>query len=118
MMEECFNKTLKIAISKGIDKSRICLDPNIYFVLTKRENLELIKGIDRIHYMSYLSFLVVSRKGFVVNILAENNIESDIKKEEGLSNVDFASAYLSTIATFKGVNILRVHNFDKHFRQF
>ncbi len=115
MMEECFNKTLKIAISKGIDESRICLDPGIGFALTKRENLELIKGIDRIHNMGYLSFLGVSRKRFVVNILTENNIDSDIKTEEGLSNVDLASAYLSAIASFKGVNILRVHNFDKHF---
>ena len=55
-MEESFNKTLKIAISKGIEKSRICLDPGIGFALTKRENLELIKGIDRIHDMGYLSF--------------------------------------------------------------
>ena len=115
MMEECFNKTLKIAISKGIDESRICLDPGIGFALTKRENLELIKGIDRIHNMGYLSFLGVSRKRFVVNILTENNIDSDIKTEEGLSNVDLASAYLSAIASFKGVNILRFHNFDKHF---
>ena len=29
--------------------------------------------------------------------------------------MDLASAYLSAIASFKGVNILRVHNFDKHF---
>lgn len=115
MMEESFNKTLKIALEKGVEKERICLDPGIGFALTKRENLELIKGIDRIHDMGYLSFLGVSRKRFVVNILAENNIESDIKTEEGLFNVDLASAYLSDIASFKGVNILRVHDFNKHF---
>ena len=39
MMEECFNKTLKIAISKGIDESRILFGSRHRFCTLRREKI-------------------------------------------------------------------------------
>lgn len=86
------------------------LDPGIGFGLTKKENLLLIKNIDIIHKMGYLSYLGVSRKRFVQNILGENNIENNVETEEGYKNRDIATSVLSTIGQMSSVSFIRVHS--------
>ncbi|MDO4794304.1 MAG: dihydropteroate synthase, partial [Filifactor alocis] len=113
LMKRYFDKSLERAFKGGIPRERLMLDPGIGFGLTKRENLVLIKD-DTISEMGYCTFLGVSRKRFISNILEENGFEIDPQTEEGLENRDEASAKLSAIAAFKGVEILRVHTVRKH----
>ncbi len=113
-MKEYFKKTLKICENAKIEKNRIMLDPGIGFGLTMRENLQLLNNIELIHEMGYLSFVGVSRKRFIINLLKDENINVDIKNDEGLFIADYASAFLSAIAANKGVNVLRVHDVEKH----
>ena len=87
---------------------------SIGFGLTMRENLQLLNNIELIHEVGYLSFVGVSRKRFIINLLKDENINVDIKNDEGLFIADYASAFLSAIAANKGVNVLRVHDVKKH----
>ena len=113
-MFKYFEKSLDIARKNNIEMERIMLDPGIGFGLTKRENLTLINKIDKIRERGFLTFLGVSRKRFISNILTENGFNADPETEDGLENRDDASAKLTSIAAFKGVEIVRVHTVKKH----
>lgn len=114
VMGKYFEKSLELAEKYGISKERIMLDPGIGFGLTKKENLELINKIDIIRKMGYFTFLGVSRKRFIMNILDENGFETDFETEEGSINRDQSSAILTSIAAFKGVEVVRVHTIKPH----
>ena len=114
VMKKYFEKALLRAHENGIERERIMLDPGIGFALTKKENLKLIDKIDTIRNFGCFIFLGVSRKRFITNILSENNIDADGNNEEGFENRDEASAALTTIASYKGVEVLRVHTMKHH----
>lgn len=114
LMEKYFVKSLELAKKYGIDKERIMLDPGIGFGLTKKENLELINKIDIIKEKGYFTFLGVSRKRFIMNILDENGFETNFETEEGSINRDQSSAILTAIAAVKGVEVVRVHTIKPH----
>lgn len=114
VMKKYFEKALLRARENGIERERIMLDPGIGFALTKKENLKLIDKIDTIRDFGCFTFLGVSRKRFITNILSENNIDADGNNEEGFENRDEASAALTTIASYKGVEVLRVHTMKYH----
>ncbi|MGP1437760.1 MAG: dihydropteroate synthase [Treponema sp.] len=116
LMKEYFAHTLEKAKNAKIEKNRIMLDPGIGFGLTMRENLELIHNVNLIHQMGHLSFVGVSRKRFIINILKDAGFEANLATEEGLNMADYASAFLSAIASYNGVNVLRVHDVAKHFK--
>lgn len=114
VMKAYLTKSLERAEKNGIERDRIMLDPGIGFALTKKENLKLIDKIDVIREMGCFTFLGVSRKRFITNILSENSIDADGNNEEGFENRDEASAALTTIAAYKGVEVLRVHTMKHH----
>lgn len=113
-MDLFFHKTLQKAKEAGIAEESIMLDPGIGFGLTKKENLELIEKLDVIHKKGFMVFLGVSRKRFVVNLLDENGFNVDFSTEEGNRNRDLASSYLSCLAAYKSVEVLRVHTVREH----
>ncbi|MBF0781061.1 MULTISPECIES: dihydropteroate synthase [unclassified Granulicatella] len=114
LMTRYFDKALCIAQKAGIEKHHISLDPGIGFGLTKRENLQLIQRLDVLHDLEYPIFLGVSRKRFIMNILEENGLNTDITSEQGYALRDVASAHLSAIAAAKGVEVVRVHDIMTH----
>ena len=114
VMKKYLSKSLERAEKNGIARERIMLDPGIGFALTKKENLKLIDKIDVLREMGCFTFLGVSRKRFIINILSENNIDADGNNEEGFENRDEASAALTTIGAYKGVEVLRVHTMKHH----
>lgn len=114
LMEKYFKKSLELATKNNISKERIMLDPGIGFGLTKRENLVLINKIEKIREMGYFTFLGVSRKRFISNILEENGFNVNPETKDGIENRDDASAKLTAIASIKGVEVVRVHTIRKH----
>ena len=90
------------------------LDPGIGFGLTKKENLILLRDLDKLHEMGYPIFLGVSRKRFVINILEENGFEVNPETEKGFRNRDTASAHVTSIAARQGVEVVRVHDVASH----
>lgn len=116
MMKFYFKKSLQVAERHGIEQERIMLDPGIGFGLTKRENLKLLQCIDEIHRMGYFSFVGVSRKRFIVNILQEIGTLIDMNTSQGLAEADMGSAFLTALTSYMGVNVVRVHEMSKHLQ--
>ena len=114
LMVAFFNRALRRAEKAGISKDKIMLDPGIGFGLTKKENLILLRDLDKLHEMGYPIFLGVSRKRFVINILEENGFEVNPETEEGFRNRDTASAHVTSIAARQGVEVVRVHDVVSH----
>ena len=114
LMIAFFDRALRRAEKAGISKDKIMLDPGIGFGLTKKENLILLRDLDKLHEMDYPIFLGVSRKRFVINILEENGFEVNPDTEAGFRNRDIASAHVTSIAARQGVEVVRVHDVTSH----
>ena len=114
LMAAFFDRALARAKEAGIAKENIMLDPGIGFGLTKKENLVLLRDLDKLHEMGYPIFLGVSRKRFVINILEENGFEVNPETEAGFRNRDTASAHVTSIAARQGVEVVRVHDVASH----
>lgn len=114
LMKAFFERALARAEEAGIARENILLDPGIGFGLTKKENLLLLRDLDKLHQKGYPIFLGVSRKRFVINILEENGFEVNPEMEVGFRNRDTASAHVTTIAARQGVEVVRVHDVASH----
>ncbi|VRT25937.1 dihydropteroate synthase [Streptococcus pneumoniae] len=114
LMETFFDRALARANQAGIAQENILLDPGIGFGLTKKENLLLLRDLDKLHQKGYPIFLGVSRKRFVINILEENGFEVNPETELGFRNRDTASAHVTSIAARQGVEVVRVHDVASH----
>ena len=114
LMEAFFDRALSRADEAGITQENILLDPGIGFGLTKKENLVLLRDLDKLHQQGYPIFLGVSRKRFVINILEENGFEVNPETELGFRNRDTASAHVTSIAARQGVEVVRVHDVTSH----
>lgn len=114
LMETFFERALASANQAGIAQENILLDPGIGFGLTKKENLLLLRDLDKLHQKGYPIFLGVSRKRFVINILEENGFEVNPETELGFRNRDTASAHVTSIAARQGVEVVRVHDVASH----
>lgn len=114
LLKAFFERALARADQAGIAKDKIILDPGIGFGLTKKENLLLLRDLDKLHQQGYPIFLGVSRKRFVINILEENGFEVTPETEVGFRNRDTASAHVTSIAARQGVEVVRVHDVASH----
>ena len=114
LMTAFFERALARADQAGIAKDKIMLDPGIGFGLTKKENLLLLRDLDKLRQQGYPIFLGVSRKRFVINILEENGFEVNPETEVGFRNRDTASAHVTSIAARQGVEVVRVHDVASH----
>ena len=114
LMETFFERALARAEEAGIAQENILLDPGIGFGLTKKENLLLLRDLNKLHQKGYPIFLGVSRKRFVINILEENGFEVNPETEFGFRNRDTASAHVTSIAARQGVEVVRVHDVASH----
>ena len=114
LLKAFFERALARADQAGIAKDKIMLDPGIGFGLTKKENLLLLRDLDKLHQQGYPIFLGVSRKRFVINILEENGFEVNPETEVGFRNRDTASAHVTSIAARQGVEVVRVHDVASH----
>lgn len=114
LMEAFFERALARAEEAGIAPENILLDLGIGFGLTKKENLLLLRDLDKLHQKGYPIFLGVSRKRFVINILEESGFEVNPETELGFHNRDTASAHVTSIAARQGVEVVRVHDVASH----
>jgi dihydropteroate synthase len=104
IIEKLFKKT-ELAINAGIKKENIILDAGIGFGKTLEHNLEIIKRIEEFSSLGFATLAGVSRKSVITKIL---NLPPEESEE---ANISLAS-YMAS----KGVNILRVHDVEKHVK--
>ena len=87
------------ALSAGVERDRIIIDPGIGFGKRTEDNLRIIAEIDGFHSLGYPVLLGASRKSFIDKVL-------DREVDDRLSGTLGVHAW----AALHGVEILRVHD--------
>ena len=93
---------IDIAVSKGIKRENIIVDPGIGFGKTREDNFEIIERIEELYGLGCPVMLGISRKS-LLNMPDEDNFTKDI----------FTLA-LNAVAINKKVDYIRVHNVKLH----
>ena len=94
------NLQAKKAIATGVKKNKIIVDPGIGFGKTTAHNIEILKNLNKISNMGYLSLLGTSRKKLFSEVAENNN---------PLDRVSGTCA-TSTLGVMASINIFRVHD--------
>ena len=105
LMDEIYlglKNKIDIAVSKGIKRENIIVDPGIGFGKTCEDNFEIIERIEELYGLGCPVMLGVSRKS-LLNMPDEDNFTKDI----------FTLA-LNAVAINKKVDYIRVHNVKLH----
>ena len=95
-----FETQIDRAVTCGIDRSQIMIDPGIGFAKTYQQSIELIRHLDRFQILDLPLLVGVSRKSFIGKILEQPDPNRRLWGT--------AAACCASIA--KGVDILRVHD--------
>ena len=98
-------ESIDIAISAGIAKNNIILDPGIGFAKSYEENLMVMKHLDKIADMGYPVLLGTSRKSMI-------GIALDAKVEDRLEGTLATTVY----GRMKGCSIFRVHDVKENYK--
>ncbi len=98
-IEDWAGKAVARAQALGVARDKIILDPGIGFGKTARQNLEIIRNLDRLAASGFPLLIGTSRKAFIGKILA------DPKKDRS-----WGSAAAVTASILFGAHIVRVHD--------
>lgn len=101
LMDEIYlglKNKIDFAISKGIKRENIIIDPGIGFGKSRENNFEIIARIEELYGLECPVMLGISRKS-LLNMKDEDNLTKDI----------FTTA-LNTLAVDKKVDFIRAHN--------
>lgn len=107
-VKDYINDNIKIindAISGGINKDKIILDPGVGFGKTYEQNLKAIETLDLLCNLSYPVLLGTSRKSVV-------GLTLDLPKDQRLEG----TIATNVVGLMKGASIFRVHDVKEHFR--
>ena len=102
---------LAFAVDAGVAEERVCLDPGIGFGKTPDQNLELVRGLDRIVALGRPVLVGLSRKSTLARIVGTD--------AEGVCppprvGTDAASVGAAVAAYDRGASIFRVHDVRAH----
>lgn len=96
-----FTERLHWIKSKGVELSRIIIDPGIGFGKTLEHNLSILKHLKRFEDFGHPVLLGHSRKRFLGELTGKTELERD-----------FATAVVAALAVGNGTSIIRVHNVE------
>lgn len=94
------SEQVELALSYGIPRDQIIVDPGLGFGKTQAHNLALIKGLSLFHGLACPILLGASRKGFI----------RDIGKAPNAEDRAPGSIAIALAAVVQGVQVLRVHD--------
>lgn len=104
-IKEFLNDSINIAISAGIDKNKIILDPGIGFGKTVEQNIIVMSRLDELKDIGYPILLGTSRKSMIGKIL---DLPANERVEGTIST--------SVMGIMKGIDFLRVHDIKENLR--
>lgn len=104
-MCDFFQKSIAIALSAGIKRKKIILDPGIGFGKTLDQNLEVMSRLGEFNDLGYPILLGTSRKSLIGKTL---NLPPDERLEGTLAT--------TTMGIIQGVDIIRVHDVKENKR--
>ena len=96
---------LAYAVEAGIAEERICLDPGIGFGKTPDQNLELVRGLERIVALGRPVLVGLSRKSTLARI---------VDGPDASVGTDAASVGAAVAAFDRGASLFRVHDVQLH----
>lgn len=103
-------KRAAFAIQKGIEKSKIILDPGIGFGKTVHHNLVLINHLEKINALGFPVLMGPSRKSFIQNVLNRNS-ESPVGPDD--IRTEYGTMASAAACILNGAHIIRVHDVEK-----
>lgn len=83
----------------GVSRERLLLDPGIGFGKTVRENLELLRNLDRIRVAGLPVLVGTSRKGFIGRLTGR-----------AVDDREFGTAATVALAVASGADMVRIHD--------
>lgn len=98
-----FDTVLNECRNFGIEKKYICLDPGFGFAKTTKDNVELLKNLEKVIRPDVAFLTALSRKRFIGEL-------TDVSIPENRMAGTLAA---NLIALMKGSNILRVHDVEE-----
>lgn len=101
------NNAVQLAITKGVDRSKIIIDPGIGFGKTFRHNLLIIQKLDQLGSLDHPILIGPSRKAFIRHILKPET-DKDIRPD--LPVVETGTQAAVAASVLNGAHIVRVHN--------
>lgn len=104
-IKEFLNNSINIALSAGIDKNKIILDPGIGFGKTVEQNIIVMSRLEELKDLGYPILLGTSRKSMIGKIL---DLPANERVEGTIST--------SVIGIMKGIDFLRVHDIKENLR--
>ncbi len=105
LMDEIYSalrERINFAISQGVKKENIIIDPGIGFGKTREDNFEIIRRIEEFNGLGSPILLGLSRKS-LLNMQNTSNEKKDIY-----------TLALNALAITRNVDIIRVHNVKLH----
>jgi dihydropteroate synthase len=95
------------AVEKGVDRSKIIIDPGIGFGKTIQHNLLILKDLERFKALGLPVLIGLSRKAFIRKIVKPSHTE-DIDPLLPVVETGTQAALATTV--MNGVDIVRVHD--------
>jgi len=111
-------RAIEQALSAGVPRENIIIDPGIGFGKTQEQNLEMLRRMDELRILGRPILLGTSRKSFIGWVL-------DLTPEQRFSEVPFVppvdrrlegTAATIAIGIARGVDIVRVHDVSEMVR--
>jgi dihydropteroate synthase len=102
--KELYRRTQK-ALQAGIRAGNIVIDPGIGFGKALEHNIELIRRIEEFKSLGYPILIGISRKSVISKLL---NAPPGEREDANIA--------LNSYAAAKGVNIVRVHDVNSHYK--
>ena len=96
------NDAVKIALSAGIAKDKIIIDPGIGFGKALEDNYRIINNLDLFKRLGYPVLIGLSRKSLIGKINGESKDRLP------------ATLALNSVAIQNGADIIRVHDVEEH----
>lgn len=93
-------QSIDLALTAGIDRSRLAVDPGIGFGKSALGNLDLLQHLDELHQLDCPVLLGTSRKSFIGKILHQDDPQERL----------FGTLATVAAGVSQGVQIFRVHD--------
>lgn len=98
------NQQVEVAVSAGIARERIAIDPGIGFAKTVDQNWPILKHLDVLEGLGLPILMGASRKKFLGELLAKDGVPRDSDERES------ATTAISTLMAARGLWAVRVHD--------
>jgi dihydropteroate synthase len=74
-LETGFAKSIRCAVDGGVPRSQLILDPGLGFGKSRRQNYEILSGLERLRRLGFPLLIGASRKSFVQAIVAGEGLD-------------------------------------------